>query len=86
VIAASVTNPRVLDLPFASRTPDRLEAYPGEEKGIAIKRSRIGEILRAEGLRWRTQEAWFGEKVDPGFAEERGSSRDSAPSRPRVAP
>ena len=84
VIAASLTNPRVLDLPFASWTLDRLEAYLGEEKGIAIKRSRIGEILRAEGLRWRAQETWFGERVDPEFAEKRGSSRNSTPSRPRV--
>jgi hypothetical protein len=23
----------------------------------------------AEGLRWRTDETWFGERVDPNFAE-----------------
>lgn len=86
VVAASLTNPRSLDLPFASWTLDRLEAYLGEEKGIPIKRSRIGEILRAEGLRWRTQEAWFGERVDPEFAVKRGSSRGSIRPRLKVAP
>jgi hypothetical protein len=33
-----------------------------------MKRSRIDEILRNEGLRWRTQETWFGEWVDPEYA------------------
>jgi transposase len=59
-------------LPFARWTLDRLAAYLAERKGIPIKRSRIGELLQAEGLRWRTQETWFGERVDPAFAEKRG--------------
>lgn len=84
VIAASLTDPRTLDLPFASWTLDRLEAYLNEEKGIPIKRSRIGEILQAEGLRWRAQETWFGERVDPEFAVKRGSSSGSTPPHPRV--
>ncbi len=84
VIAASLTNPRTLDLPFASWTLDRLEAYLGKDRGIPIKRSRIGEILQAEGLRWRTQETWFGERVDPEFAVKRGSSRSSTPVHLRV--
>ncbi len=79
VIAASVTSPRDLGLPFGSWTLDRLEAYLNEEKGIAIKRSRIDEILLSEGLRWRHQETWFGERVDPEFAEKRGWS--SRPTR-----
>jgi hypothetical protein len=41
-----------------------------EHKAIAIRRSRIDEILLAEGLRWRRHETWFGERVDPEFAEE----------------
>jgi transposase len=69
VIAASLTDPQSLDLPFASWTLDRLAAYIAEAKGIAMKRSRIDELLRAEGLRWRSQETWFGERVDPAFAE-----------------
>src|SRR3712207_1818915 len=36
-----------------------------------IKRSRIDEILLKEGLRWRRHETWFGERVDPAFAEKR---------------
>ena len=84
VIAASLTKPQELGLPFAAWTLDRLEAYLSEEKHIPIKRSRISEILIAEGLRWRTQETWFGERVDPEFAGKRGSSRRSTHSYPRV--
>ncbi len=51
---------------------DRLTTYIHEVKGIPIQRSRIGEILLHEGLRWRKQETWFGERVDPEFAEKRG--------------
>jgi hypothetical protein len=35
-------------------------------------RSRISELLIAEGLRWRKPETWFGERVDPDFAAKRG--------------
>ena len=79
VIATALTDPRSLDLPFALWTLDRLAAYLHEQKGIAIKRSRIDEILLAEGLRWRKHETWFGERVDPEFAEKRGGSRRSTP-------
>jgi transposase len=80
VVAAALTNPKTLSLPFASWTLDRLEAYLNETKGIAIKRSRIDDILLDEGLRWRKQETWFGERVDPEFAEKRGLSRSSTRS------
>jgi len=63
---------------------DRLAAYVQEAKGIAMKRSRIDELLRAEGLRWRTQETWFGERVDPAFAEKRGPSSPSTRPLRRV--
>jgi hypothetical protein len=36
-----------------------------------MQRSRIDEILVHEGLRWRKHETWFGERVDPAFAEKR---------------
>lgn len=85
LVAAALSNPRDLDLPFASWTLDRLEAYLNEEKGISLKRSRIDEILISEGLRWRTQESWFGERVDPEFAEKRGRSSSSTRKRPRRA-
>jgi transposase len=82
VVALSLTAPQELGLPFACWTLDRLEAYLHEEKGIPIKRSRIDEILIAEGLRWRHQETWFGERVDPDFAEKRGASQGCI--RPRL--
>ncbi len=85
IIAAALTNPQKLGLPFASWTLDRLEAYLNETKGIAIKRSRIDDLLLREGLRWRKQETWFGERVDPEFAEKRGASRSSTRSRRRTA-
>lgn len=84
VIATALTNPRRLDLPFASWTLDRLEAYLNEEKGIAVKRSRIDELLIEEGLRWRTQETWFGARVDPDFAQKRGPSKPSIHSPLRI--
>jgi transposase len=74
LVATSLTDPKELGLPFASWTLDRLAAHLQGEKGIAMKRSRIGEILQAEGLRWRTQETWFGARPDPAFAEKRGPS------------
>lgn len=85
VVASALTKPDDLCLPFGHWTLDRLEAYLGEEKGIAIKRSRINEILQAEGLRWRKDEHWFGERVDPDFAKQRGSSPRSTLPRHREA-
>ncbi len=84
VVATSLTDPQTPDLPFASRTLDRLTAYLNEEKGRPIRRSRISEILTAEGVRWRDQETWFGERVDPAFAEKRGRSSRSTPRRRRT--
>jgi transposase len=52
VLAATLTNPRGVDLPFANA-----------EKGFPITHSRIDELLIAEGLRWRRQETWFGERA-----------------------
>jgi transposase len=86
VVAASLTKPAELGLPFAAWTLARLEAYLNEELAIPIKRSRIGELLVAEGLRWREQETWFGERPDPAFAAKRGRSSRSTPSRPPAAP
>jgi transposase len=77
VVAASLTKPDDLGLPFGSWTLDRLAAYLREHKGVAIGRSRIATLLQAEGLRWRTQETWFGKRVDPAFGEKRGRSSRS---------
>ena len=68
VIQTALTPPDELGLPFGSWTLDRLVAYLTEEKGVAMKRSRISEIFRHEGLRWRHQEGWEGSRVDPEFA------------------
>ena len=32
-----------------------------------MKRSRVSEVLLAEGLKWRQEETWFGARVDPEF-------------------
>ena len=80
VIATALTNPQQLHQPFACWTLDRLATYLNEERKIAIKRSRIDELLLAEGLRWRTQETWFGERVDPEFAKKRGALKRSTPT------
>ncbi len=49
VVAASLTDPQTLGLPFARWTRDRLAAYLKDEKQLPIKRSRISELLSAEG-------------------------------------
>lgn len=85
VIASALNHPQTLGLSFASWTLERLERYLNEECAIPIKRSRIDDILLAEGLRWRTQETWFGERVDPEFVQKRGSSKRSTPRHPKAA-
>jgi transposase len=101
VLAAALSKPADLGLPFANWTLDRLEAYLNEEKDLSIKRSRIDELLIDEGLRWRTQEGWFGDRatrakretpsttdekpIDPAFAQKRGRSRPSTQARRRRA-
>ena len=76
-IDAALTRPADLGLPFACWTLDRLVAHLGEQKGIAMRRSRISEIFIQEGLKWRREETWFGERVDPEFARKRGRSSGS---------
>lgn len=39
-----------------------------------MRRTKMAQILSQEGLRWRKQEGWSGERVDPEFAEKRGPS------------
>ena len=72
IVATALTDPQTLGLPFKSWTLDRLATYLSEQQGIAMKRSRLNEVLLTEGLRWRKQETWFGERVDPDFARKRG--------------
>ncbi len=84
VIIAALSRPAELGPPFASWALDRPVAHLGE-RGIGMRRSRIGEALLAEGLKWRQEETWFGARVDPDFAEKRGPSSGSTPRRRRAA-
>ncbi len=79
IMHTALTPPDQLGLPFGAWTLDRLVAYLAERKGITMKRSRISELLRDEGLRWRHQEGWFGERVDPDFGQKRGPLQPSTP-------
>ncbi len=83
LIGVCLTNPRDLELPFASWTLDRLEAYLNEAKGITIKRARINEILLAKGVRWLRRESRFSEDVAP--VRRRRATMDGAqgPGMPR---
>jgi transposase len=86
VLATAASNPTTLGLPFGAWTLDRLAAYlherPSEAGGpLPISRSHLDRLLVGEGLRWRREETWFGERVDPQFAEKRGRSSGSAPAR-----
>jgi transposase len=85
IIATALERPEKLGLPSASWTLDRLVAYLAEQYGITMKRSRLDEVLLSEGLRWRKQENWFGERVDPEFAAKRGPSSSSTPLPPPTA-
>jgi transposase len=85
IIATALERPQKLGLPYASWTLDRLVAYLAEHKGITMKRSRLDEVLLSEGLRWRKEENWFGERVDPDFAAKRGPSNTSTPLPPAAA-
>jgi len=86
IIATALTRPREVGQPFSSWTFERLATYLREELGVGMKKTRIFEILQEEGLRWRHEETWFGERVDPDFAEKRGSLSGSATSLPLTVP
>jgi transposase len=75
VLAVALTKPADFKLEFGCWTLDRLHDYLHEKRGIPISRTRIDELLIAEGLKWRKEETWFGEKVDPEFAKKKGSLR-----------
>ena len=80
VLEAALTRPSELNLGFTCWTFERLAVYVRERLGIQMKKTRIFEILQDEGLRWRKQETWFGERLDPDFAKKRGPSSGSARS------
>jgi transposase len=78
VLEAALTRPSDLNVGFTSWTFERLAAYLQERLGIRMKKTRLFEILQEEGLRWRKQETWFGERLDPAFAQKKGPSKPSA--------
>lgn len=86
VVQTALTDPQTLGLEFASWTLDRLVAYLADHHAITMQRSRMSELLIAEGLRWRKHETWFGEWVDPDLAEKRGPSSNSTRLLPQDAP
>jgi transposase len=78
IIATALSKPSEVGESYASWTFGRLASHVQEKLGIPMKKTRIFELLQAEGLRWRKQETWFGERVDPDFAEKRGALKPSA--------
>jgi transposase len=85
VIVLARTRPSDLGLPYGSWTFERLATYLHEHLGLQLKKTRLFAILQDEGLRWRQQETWFGERLDPEFAEKRGAARRSEPLRQPAA-
>ncbi len=85
VLEAARTRPSELGLPYSSWTFERLATYVHEELGLKMKKTRIFDILQEEGLRWRKQETWFGKRLDPEFAQKRGSSKPSEQPLQRAA-
>ena len=55
IVTAAATAPQTLGLPFTGWTLDRLATYLSDCQGITVKRSRLNEILMAEGIHWRTE-------------------------------
>lgn len=91
VIAKARSLPPQPDTPEQGETPpschwtlDRLQAELAKE-GISIKRSQIRRILKAEQIKWQQPRTWL-ESNDPQFAEKRGPSFTSTPTRLPAAP
>src|SRR6266699_1254290 len=82
IIQTALSRPQDLgEEGYTTWTLDRLVDYLHRVKGIRMKRSRISEIFIAEGLSWRHEETWFGERVDPDFARKGGLCVRSAPAQ-----
>ena len=75
VLEVALTDPKSLETGFSCWTFERLAIYVQERLGIPMKKTRVFEVLHEEGLRWRQQETWFGERLDPEFARKRGPSK-----------
>ncbi len=72
IIGVARTHPQVLGCGFGYWSLDRLVEYVNVTLGIAIGRSQLHRVLRAEGLRWYQEKIYFTERPDPQFAEKRG--------------
>lgn len=72
IVAASQSDPTALGLPFGHWTLDRLTTYVTQEKAVSLKRSRIGEILVAEGVCWRNSASLLQRKAAPRYRSCRG--------------
>jgi transposase len=87
VIATALTDPKALDLPFASWTLDRLAAHLNEHQGIAVKRSRIDAGVPAKpasrgGTRSSSPRAYAGASTLDRAAIQ-GSASGSIPRWPK---
>jgi transposase len=69
--------------PTCHWTLDQLQEELNKE-GMAIKRSQIRRILKAEHVKWQKQRTWL-ESDDPEFAQKRGPSLSSIPTPQKVA-
>lgn len=85
LVETSLTSPQKLGLPFGTWSCQRLGDYLAEHHGVRISNTHIGEILHKEGLRWKKQESWFTETLDPAFAEKRGPSSSYTRLRPKTS-
>lgn len=70
--------------PTCHWTLDRLQEELNKD-GVPIKRSQIRRLLKAEHVKWQKPRTWP-ESDDPDFAEKRGASSGSTPTRLPTAP
>lgn len=70
VIQLALSSPKELGKPFCHWTLDLLQQAL-EQEGCAMRRGRIRQVLRAEGVKWQKQRTWFA-SPDPEFAVKRG--------------
>jgi hypothetical protein len=70
VLQVALTPPKSLGKPFCHWTLDRLGEHLRQE-GCFMRRARIHQVLRAEGVKWQKERTWFA-SPDPEFAVKRG--------------
>lgn len=85
LVLTALTPPKELGLPFGSWTQQRLSDYLAENEGFRMSQAWVGELLHREGLRWKTDETWMTEKVDPAFLEKRGRLSSYTGKAPKEA-